>query len=229
MNKGIFTTIFNPESKAIKSIIDEKVEKFNDETSEEKWVWVDGYKGVTKNMTAYGDFKYELGKQYDMPDDAEIEECSSGFHLCLELKDVYEYCNIGYGHRFFKVKALVREKDRDKYGKYSFCWSYSRNDKLAAKSIILTEELTVDEIFEPLGYNHPDSEHWTEEYKKMALQIGIDAVTQLIRADELEALGYSSTFSKFIVQNKEQYEKAKAVGSQPDLSMDMKVFVLFNK
>ena len=32
MAKGIFTTLFNPESKAIGTIIDEKVEKFDDET-----------------------------------------------------------------------------------------------------------------------------------------------------------------------------------------------------
>ena len=199
------------------------------EEKEEKWVWVEGYKGTDENMSCRN-FKYELGKQYDMPDDVDIEECANGFHLCLELKDVYSYYNIGDGNRYFKVRALVREEDRDKYGKYDyFCLSLTYNDKIVAKSIILTEELTVDEIFEPLGYNHPDCKHWTEEYKKMALQIGIGAVTQLIRSDELEALGYSSTFSKFIVQNKEQYEKAKAVGSQPDLSMDMKVFVIFNK
>lgn len=52
----------------------------------EEWIWVVGYKGTYADMTAKNDFKYELGKQYDMPEDSKIEACESGFHLCMNVR-----------------------------------------------------------------------------------------------------------------------------------------------
>ena len=83
---------------------------------QEEWVWVDGYKGTDKDMKCR-DFQYELHKVYDMPEDAEIVECSSGFHLCLEKEHVFRFYDIGKGNRFFKVKALVCRSDYESYGK----------------------------------------------------------------------------------------------------------------
>lgn len=127
----------------------EKIEKT------EEWIWVEGYKGTDKNMKCR-DFQYELGKQFDMPEDEEIEACNSGFHLCRDLADVYSYYDIGNGNRFFKVKALVRKEDYDRMERESSIYMfslYSRHDsKLAAKSIEFISELTPDEIFETLYY-----------------------------------------------------------------------------
>jgi hypothetical protein len=77
---------------------------------EDEWIWVEGYKGTKKDMTArFNDFQYELNKRYEI--DEEPEECKKGFHFCLELFDVFEYYPIGKNHRFFKVQALVRKSD----------------------------------------------------------------------------------------------------------------------
>ena len=47
--------------------------------TKDEWIWVEGYKGTDKNMCCR-DYQYEIGKQFDMSDDEEIKECSSGFH-----------------------------------------------------------------------------------------------------------------------------------------------------
>lgn len=212
-----------------------KIEKIETKEKEpkvdkDKWIWVEGYKGTDRDMSCRG-YQFELGKQYDMPEDAEIETCSSGFHLCLNINDVFNYYEIGDGHRFFKVKALVRILDATNYGtyprsSYGFICAYPIN-KLAAKSIEFVEELSIDEIFEPYGLNDNRLEGWSEEYKKIALEIGIPATTTLIHKDKLVELGYSSAFATIIAEDDKRYEVAKAVGSQPGLSMDMKAYLIF--
>lgn len=47
------------------------------------------YKGVNMDMTAYGGFKYEVGKEYEV--EGEIETCSNGFHACEMPLDVFNY------------------------------------------------------------------------------------------------------------------------------------------
>lgn len=197
---------------------------------EEELVWVEGYKGMDKDMRCHGGFQYELGKRYDMPDDAVIEECCSGYHLCLKLTDVYRYVSIGENNRFFQVKALVRKSDLERYR--SDAKSYYRYstfsafpgyiDKLAAKSIEIVRELTADEIFEPYG-----CAKWDEKYKQLALSVGVDTATSTIYVDELVGYGYSSPFARWLVSHN-KYGIAKAVGSQQDLSMDVKVFMIMN-
>lgn len=199
----------------------------------EEWIWVDGYKGTNKNMICR-DFKYELNKQFDMPEDAKIEACHSGFHFNLYLADTFDFYNIGNGNRFFKVKALVRKSDFENYkhsGGSSFIstYSYQRidydaapgyNRKLAAKSIILTEEVPMNSILKdtPAGAL-PD------RYKSMAIEHDIGAAIGQFRIDTLVGDGYSLAFAYHIVKcNK--YEVAHAVGTQKDLSMDMKVLMI---
>lgn len=204
----------------------------------EEWIWVEGYKGTDKDMKCR-DYQYELGKPYDMPKDEKIEACESGFHLCLKLNDVFGYYSIGDGNRYFKVKALVRKSDFEEYGEYPdsgyvtmygmqmrnpFC---SRIDKLAAKSIEFVEELTPDEILK--GYI---TDEWTDEDKQDAIQHGTNYVRKKHEAAELEKkkqalidLGYSIPFASWLMAN-DKYDKAFAVGSQPDLSMDMKVLAI---
>lgn len=197
----------------------------------EEWIWVEGYKGTDKDMKCR-DFQYELNKQFDMPEDAEIKTCSNGFHFCLYLKDTFDFYNIGNCNRFFKVKALVRKNDLINYyssgdhlplikfsdDAYNAAPGYSR--KLAAKSIILTEEVPVDEILKnTLAEKLPD------KFKMMAIDKNLDAAIATYQVDTLIADGYSEAFAAYICSIK-KFDIARAVGSQKDLSMDVKVLMI---
>lgn len=198
----------------------------NKKTKNEEWIWVKGYKGTDKNMVCR-DYQYELGKQFDMPEGADIEECSSGFHLCKDLKDVFHYVYIQNGNRFFEVRALVRKADCDRYGTVNLLrdtrtYYYGGTpiyDKLVAKSIVFISELTPDEVFAPMGDTYKD---WSTEDKILAMEVGCAPVAGNINTRKLIALGYSETFARYIV-DKKRYDVAYAVGTQEDLSMDMKV------
>lgn len=190
---------------------------------QDKWIWVERYKGTDKNMQGHGNYQFEVGKRYDMPTDVEIKECHAGFHLSLNMKDVFKHYNIGSGNRFFKVKALVRERDLNRYGTRDNDYGryFSRSvDKLVSQSIEFIRELTPDEVFQDTEWAH-----WSEEYKKMAMENNTRKVENLVKADELVELGYSRPFATYIVKEG-RYETAKAVGSQPDLSMDMKALMI---
>lgn len=187
-----------------------------EEVPKEEWVWVEGYKGTDVNMCCR-DFQYELGKQYDMPDDAKVRVCESGFHLCLNLDDVFNYYNIGESHRFFKVKALVRLSDKKSYRSGTH-WLYGDTyNKLVAKSIIFVSELTNDEILKDTG-----AAKLPDKYKDSAIKNGLDKAICEYQSDTLIQDGYSVAFAEAIV-SKDLFDTAHAVGSQSDLSMDMKV------
>lgn len=105
---------------------------------EDVWTWVEGYKGMDQDMQGYSGFQFELNKTYVI--DGEIKLCQNGFHFCLNLEDVINHFYNWLGNegtRYFKVRALVRKNDVDSYGK--------NNHKLAAKEIILTEEITYNQ------------------------------------------------------------------------------------
>lgn len=128
------------------------------EKPEEEWIWVEGFKGLDYQMRGYGNFQYELGKTYE-ENDKEIIACHSGFHLCLNLDDVmkyYHYMNNSFTNRYFKVKALVRKSDYENYGTNGY---YGKINKLAAKSIIIFEEIPKEELWEK--YIEPNlSDFW---------------------------------------------------------------------
>lgn len=200
------------------------IEPEKEAPKDEEWIWVEGYKGTEKDMTCRG-FQYKLGVQYDMPEDAEICACRSGFHLCRNLSDVFTYYDIGCGHRFFKVKALVRKKDwytiiydRDTYYGYS-CDGY---DKYVAKSIVFVSELTKDEILKDYM-----PEETPEQYKDIAIELSVETAANAYFTDTLVEDGYSLAFATYIVTNKRLgFDVAHAVGSMSDLSMDMKVLYI---
>lgn len=196
----------------------------------EEWVWVEGYKGTDKDMKCR-DHQYELGVQYDMPDDATIKECANGFHLCLNLFDVSRYYPVGDGNRYFKVKALVRKSDKDRYGKPETViingWNqhtgYTYN-KLVAKSIIFLSELTIDEILKDTY-----AETLPDKYKHIAINVDIKSAQVNYQKDTLVEDGYSVPFASHIIKIG-KFDIAHAVGSQNDLSMDMKVLsILYDK
>lgn len=186
---------------------------------EEEWIWVEGYKGTDEYMRCR-DFQYELGVQYDMPEGQKVQECVSGFHLCLYCQDVFDYYRVGNGNRFFKVKALVRKADIENYRFKSF---YGGGlNKLVAKSIIFTSELTCDEILQYFD----DVKNLPENYRKLAIDVSIDYAIRQYRINTLVEDGYSEPFATYVTSiNK--FEKAHALGSQNDVSMDIKVLSIF--
>lgn len=191
---------------------------------EDTWVWTSGYKGTDSNMCC-NEYQYELGKQHDMPDGTEIKECESGFHLCLNLEDVFGYYGIGGGHRFFRVRALVRAKDLGSYGRSvsGGIFAISRN-KLVAKSIVLERELTPDEILTDEKYSD-----YTEEEKLATLEHGPRYVELERKIVALVGLGYTRPLSEYIVCSAHKYELAYALGSQPELGMTVKILLIFDK
>ena len=228
--------IFNAEKMLLQGV-NEGIEKMT--KADEEWVWIEGYKGTNDDMTCR-DQQYEIGKTYVMPEGSDIKACESGFHLCLGLIDVFDYYSIGNGRRYFKVKALVRKSDLDNMAeprayiqrRYGLNGDPPLDDKISAKSIEFIRELTVDEIFE-----NTYAKDWSEEHKKMALEQGLNAVDDMIKRetrekerqeqeDKLVELGYSRPFAALIIKDG-KYDKAYAVGTQSDLSMDMKVLTIF--
>ena len=191
------------------------------------WVWVEGYKGTDRDMKCQG-FQYEIGKTYQMPRE-EVDECHSGFHLCLNMHDVTDYYSIGSGNRYFKVRALVRLTDKNEYGKmpeydpddmYQRLFGRKARNKMAAAAIEFLEELTVDEIL-----SDTIAKDWDDKYKKLAIELGIEGAKHTRQIDILTGYGYSLPFASYLIDNK-KYSVAEAVGSQSDLSMDMKVLMI---
>lgn len=226
MNKAFgFKTEVDMDTKIAKA--EEQTEDPKTETIDVKntWVWVEGYKGTDEDMCCNG-FQYEIGTKYQMPRE-EVEECRSGYHFCLNLSDVFSYYGIHSSHRFFKVRALVRLSDKNEYGKggitydFKFGLNYtSSRNKLVAAEIEFLEELTMDDIL-----SNTRASAWTDEYKKLALEIGIDEAERKMHITDLTDLGYSLPFASYIL-SKKKYTVAKAVGSQPELSMDMRALLI---
>ena len=222
------SAVLDPLSYTIPTITLE--EAFNSDDTNEEWIWVEGYKATNKDMKCR-DYQYELGRQYDMPEGSKIKECSSGFHLCLNLKDVFGYYGIGGENRFFKVSALVRKKDNERYGSYGGYLSRmlgNTTDKLAAKSIIFTKELTPDEIFKDTEWAEYD-----EAFKKIALVTSPVEALKDLKTKKLVSYGYSEPVTKLILDQDERscsarlYELACALETQPGISMDTKIIALF--
>ena len=229
--KDLFCKLFkNDKSKETATEIEKTESKETateiEKTESKEWIWVEGYKGTNSDMTC-NDYQYELGKIHIMPPDEDIVECSSGFHLCLTLDDVFEYYSIGNNNRFFKVKALVRKNDYEKYGEYDFdFYSLHKRNKLVSKSIEFISECTIDEILS--GYN---TETWTDEDKQRALLVSPESIEQEVihrtRVKELVNHGYSVAFSEYIANFDDKFIKACTVASQPGVSMDVKVLTIF--
>ena len=240
---------FNKSEEKIRDIARENAKKG------EEWIWIEGYKGTNSDMTCR-DQQYEIGKTYVMPEDVDIEVCRNGFHLCLGRVDVFDYYKIGEGHRFFKVKALVRKSDFDNmaapkteltrpsmfdalYTMPSFTVNSNGmlvaqrqpDDKITAKSIEFIRELTIDEIFQ-----NTYGKDWSEEDKKLALANNMEYVDNLIREREAEKkrreqedvlMGLGYSLPfARYITEKDLYDVAYAVGSQHGLSMDMKVLAI---
>lgn len=184
----------------------------------EEWVWVTGYKGTNKNLVCR-DYQFEIGKQFDMPTDQPIKMCSSGFHFCDKISKVFNYYSVTNGNRFFEVKALVRRWKKDGY-----YMTEQSNDKMVAKSIIFTRELTIDEIFDNIN-DCRITKDWTTEQKELARQTNVGEVCRSIEIKDLIDLGYSDAFATF-ARDRGGYEIARTMAKIPDLSTDVKILTI---
>lgn len=203
--------------------------KLAEEKAEDvEWIWVDGYKGTDKNMVCR-DYQFAIGEMFEMPKDAKIETCESGFHFCCKLENVFTHYQVSNGNRFFKVKGLVRKSDLENNAlklASSDPWmraTASMTDKLAAKAIIFMSELSHDEILQAKGV---DIDGWTKEDKALAIEKGPGEVVKRFNTQKLIAQGYSRHFAEYLVRSG-KFDVAYAVGSQEDLSMDFKVMAIF--
>lgn len=134
---------------------------------QEEWVYVEGIKGMTEDMKGYDNFQFELGKTYIK--DGLIEICKNGFHLSLNLEDVLHHYGICQGNRFFKVRALVRKEDLDKYGtiievdNYFYGKQKIIKNKLVSKEIEILEEFSDEELFEEYKEMKSGKSKWIED------------------------------------------------------------------
>ena len=120
----------------------------------------------------------------------------------------------------FLIGTILLAKDYDRYMNPTGFF-FAPGDKFAAKSIIFTKELTVDEIFEATQYTD-----FTTEEKESAINIGAKAVKTLSDVKDLVGLGYSEAFATYVCENG-RYKEAVAFGNVPGLSMDVKVLMIF--
>lgn len=196
--------------------------------TDDEWIWVEGYKGTKEDLSTCYNFQYELNKRYEI--DEEPEVCKRGFHFCLKLSDVFEYYNVEKSHRFFKVKALVRKSEYEKYGTYNpYSYSAKTYNKIAAKVIILLEELSVKEIIEEY-YNKSNHERLDEKFDTMLIEKGYYPTWEACYVDRMVKAGYTQEFAEYLVKHSEQKTKlAVAIGNLPELSMDTKVKLILGK
>ena len=144
-----------------------ELQKIIELQEQEEWVYVEGIKGMTEDMKGYDNFQFEVGKTYIK--DGLIEICKNGFHLSLNLEDVLHHYGLCKGNRFFKVRALVRKEDLDKYGTITevdnFFYGKQKiiKNKLVSKEIEILEELSDEELFEEYKEMKSGKSKWIED------------------------------------------------------------------
>lgn len=179
-------------------------------------IWVEGFKGTKNDMTC-NDFQYILNQEHFY--DGKVDVCRSGFHFCKKLKDVFDYYAIENGNRFFKVKALVYKDD------FHPEWE----EKFAAKKIILTEELTFEDLKKYIQ-ERMDFVETEDDWKKIQ-EIGYEDFRRNIFVNDMKTYGYGETFINVLYDNNgydnlsELLKKAKAFYEE-GISKEMSVYFL---
>lgn len=204
-----------------------------DETKEE-WIWVNGYKATDKDMKCR-DYQYEMHKQFDMPEDAEILTCSSGFHLCTDLGNTFAYYEPGDGNRYFHVRALVRKSDYVNVNATptpgtdaAFLWSMSNTDtKLAAKSIEFVSEVSREEFEHALLKSCITADKLSPEFLTMVPNISVHEALQNQKIHELEEAGYPYTLAKYMwgYGGNDAYDRAMELSAIDDITLATKVLL----
>lgn len=158
---------------SVKSICDEK----------EDWVWVDGYKGMSLDMTGFNDYQYEIGGVYKIFDCDNIKIGKYGFHFCDSIESIFN--RTSYDNtlecRIFKVRGLIKE-------------SQCNDHVYVAKEIQILEEISDDEYFSATNFEWINNKEDLKKYKKKTREEVVDSIKRF-RINQLIEMGYSDTFS----------------------------------
>ena len=93
------------------------------------------YKGFNENLcSSYFGFQYEVGKEYHLDNDDDINVCYNGFHACQNPLDVFVYYPISSYTRYAMV-MLWGDVDFAKDGK-----------NICATDIMIVKEIGIDEM-----------------------------------------------------------------------------------
>jgi len=230
-NKAEETTTVN-ETPAVASALETKPAP--EPEPPEEWIWVEGYKGTKQDMKAqHEDYQYAMNTTYYHT--GQVEECKSGFHLCLNIKDVLAYYSLSDGHRFFRVQALVRKKDYEAYGitvarpydEYhpTFIIPYTP-DKLVAKEIRFIEEIPPEAILPVFYEKHSNLKPIPQEFEYLVWEDSYNKALSTWETTELIRKGFSPAFVKYISCNDKLINRALAIADETDISMDVKVLFI---
>ncbi|HBH3155696.1 TPA: hypothetical protein KSJ01_002444 [Clostridioides difficile] len=205
----------------------------------EEWIWIEGYKGTDRDMKCRN-FQYELNKTYSVEEihRGNINIYDYGFHLCLDLKDVFRCYNLNLSNRFFKVKALVRREDKYKYEMEQSFSSIRPGAKysIGAKEIILFRELTFEELKQDIQDKFPKINNELEW--NLIKKLGIYKYYNKIFINKMKEIGYSDIFSQVLFDEYHPLinphrtmnilDKAIAY-SKENLSKDMIIYLLMKE
>lgn len=199
------------------------------------WEWVEGYKGTNFDMTCKG-FQYELNKEYTIEGKAIL--CDNGFHFCKKLGNVFNYYELK-NNRFFKVKALVNmeeikemkiQREFANYGLYRNHYRYLTDDKLVAKKIILTEEVSFEELLPYIQRCYKYVE--TESDWKLLNEIGYENYRMKYFLNQMKDSGFSETFLLVLSKEVEDFdsiiELSRAL-KEENVSKDMAVYLILKR
>ena len=192
-----------------------------------KMIWIEGFKGTNSDMKC-NNFQYELGKEIKY--DGKPSLCSSGFHFCTELNDVFSYYQLNNKNRFFKIKALVPEDYQMVKYEASARYSISHYDsKYVTGSIILEKELHFEDLKQYIFHYYPMIED-EDEFKSVDFNhYDIYAINKFIH--KMESMGYSEAFATVLSNNTKILNSILDYANafkQENLSPDLKVYMLIN-
>ena len=159
----------------------------------DEWVEIIGYKGMDKNMRCRDGFQYKLGNTYMITDPSTVEVCKNGYHLCKSPEETFNYYNDFLRNRYFKVRAIVRKNDLDKY-----------DNKIVAKEIEILEELTTESVYELICKSKYKTFNSLslENFKRFRFMndMDINKIMRLEGIQKLKDIGYSETFSMVLME-----------------------------
>ena len=205
---------------------------------QEEWVYVEGIKGMTKDMKGYDNFQFEVGKTYIK--DGLIEICKNGFHLSLNLEDVLHHYGLCKGNRFFKVRALVRKEDLDEYGTITevdiFFYGKQKiiKNKLVSKEIEILEEFSDEELFEEYKEMKSGKSKWIEDIDdfKYCRKHGENKLAEAKLNVKLIVLGINELLVNILtkdfedIRSREMFVDYVEALSKENISRDMFIYLI---
>lgn len=131
-----------------------------------------GFKGTDKDMCCCNDFQYELGKWYKHK--GKLIPCESGFHLCRNFIDVFNYYNGRHYTNDCKDRYFIVEYG-EKYIKHE--------DKIITDEIRLIKEIIFSDIKEVPGDKITNGISWGKMIYPDVKEILNDKVLQRVGID----------------------------------------------